>query len=59
VVSRDNSRLERLRSFVPASRKDNLTTIVGDVGQYGSVTLYHSKTLFTASYDRDYPPPLL
>ncbi|KAG7281520.1 hypothetical protein CRUP_007554 [Coryphaenoides rupestris] len=32
VVSRDNSRLERLTSFVPASRKDNLTTIVGDVG---------------------------
>ncbi|CAL8293183.1 unnamed protein product [Boreogadus saida] len=32
VISRDNSRLERLRSFVSASRKDNLTTIVGDVG---------------------------
>lgn len=32
VISRDNSRLEMLRSFVSASTKDNLTAIVGDVG---------------------------
>ncbi|KAJ3596136.1 hypothetical protein NHX12_002545 [Muraenolepis orangiensis] len=32
VISRDNGRLERLRSSVSAGTKDNLTTIVGDVG---------------------------
>ncbi|XP_068168443.1 peroxisomal trans-2-enoyl-CoA reductase [Antennarius striatus] len=32
VISRDNSRLERLRSFVCPTTKDNLTTIVGNVG---------------------------
>lgn len=33
VISRDNSRLERLRSFVCPTKKDNLTTIVGNVGR--------------------------
>ncbi|XP_034031458.1 uncharacterized protein si:dkey-238o13.4 [Thalassophryne amazonica] len=32
VISRDTSRLERLRSFVSPDTKDNLTTIVGNVG---------------------------
>ncbi|XP_056138281.1 uncharacterized protein si:dkey-238o13.4 [Lampris incognitus] len=32
VISRDNSRLERLRSFVSSNTKDNLITIVGNVG---------------------------
>ncbi|KAM8750593.1 uncharacterized protein AB9X84_012426 [Acanthopagrus schlegelii] len=32
VISRDSSRLDRLRSFVSASTKDNLTTVVGNVG---------------------------
>lgn len=32
VVSRDSSRLERLRAFVPPDIRENLTTIVGDVG---------------------------
>lgn len=32
VISRDNSRLERLREFVSPNTKDNLTTIVGNVG---------------------------
>ncbi|KAE8295808.1 hypothetical protein D5F01_LYC04541 [Larimichthys crocea] len=32
VISRDNSRLERLKSFVSPKTKDNLTTIVGNVG---------------------------
>lgn len=32
VISRDNSRLEKLKSFVSPSTKDNLTTFVGDVG---------------------------
>ncbi|KAM3869904.1 uncharacterized protein ACN63O_004994 [Diretmus argenteus] len=32
VISRDNSRLERLRSFISPNTKDNLTTIVGNVG---------------------------
>uniref|UniRef100_A0A1A8PKZ5 Uncharacterized protein n=1 Tax=Nothobranchius rachovii TaxID=451742 RepID=A0A1A8PKZ5_9TELE len=32
VISRDNSRLDRLRSFVSPNTKDNLTTIVGNVG---------------------------
>lgn len=32
VISRDNSRLERLRSFISPSTKDNLITIVGNVG---------------------------
>lgn len=33
VISRDSSRLEKLRSFVCPSTKDNLTTIVGNVGK--------------------------
>ncbi|KAL6107334.1 uncharacterized protein ACO6RY_10997 [Pungitius sinensis] len=32
VISRDSSRLERLQTFVSPSTKDNLTTIVGNVG---------------------------
>ncbi|XP_068595239.1 peroxisomal trans-2-enoyl-CoA reductase [Brachionichthys hirsutus] len=32
VISRDSSRLETLRSFVCPSTKDNLTTILGNVG---------------------------
>lgn len=32
VISRDSSRLDRLRSFVSPNTKDNLTTIVGNVG---------------------------
>ncbi|KAM3608795.1 uncharacterized protein V6R79_004875 [Siganus canaliculatus] len=32
VVSRDSNRLERLRSFVSPTTKDNLITIVGNVG---------------------------
>ncbi|XP_029010114.1 uncharacterized protein si:dkey-238o13.4 [Betta splendens] len=32
VISRDSSRLDKLRSFVSPSTKDNLTAIVGDVG---------------------------
>ncbi|TWW76290.1 uncharacterized protein si:dkey-238o13.4 [Takifugu flavidus] len=32
VISRDRSRLERLRSFVSPTTRDNLTTIVGNVG---------------------------
>lgn len=32
VISRDSSRLERLQSFVSPTTKDNLTTIVGNVG---------------------------
>ncbi|XP_022078158.1 uncharacterized protein si:dkey-238o13.4 [Acanthochromis polyacanthus] len=32
VISRDNSRLERLRAFVSPSTKDNLVTIMGNVG---------------------------
>lgn len=39
VISRDNSRLEKLRSFISPTTKDNLTTIVGDVGELGS---FHS-----------------
>uniref|UniRef100_A0A3P9M7X2 Peroxisomal trans-2-enoyl-CoA reductase n=1 Tax=Oryzias latipes TaxID=8090 RepID=A0A3P9M7X2_ORYLA len=32
VISRDSSRLEKLRSFVSSNNKNNLTTIVGNVG---------------------------
>ncbi|KAM9376374.1 uncharacterized protein KZ484_008967 [Pholidichthys leucotaenia] len=32
VISRDSSRLDRLRAFVSPNTKDNLTTIVGNVG---------------------------
>ncbi|XP_037307498.2 uncharacterized protein si:dkey-238o13.4 [Pungitius pungitius] len=32
VISRDSSRLERLQTFVSPSTKDNLTTLVGNVG---------------------------
>ncbi|KAM4573673.1 uncharacterized protein PAE49_008430 [Odontesthes bonariensis] len=32
VISRDSSRLERLRSFVSPNTKGNLTTVVGNVG---------------------------
>ncbi|XP_077307079.1 L-fucose dehydrogenase-like [Lithobates pipiens] len=32
VISRENSRLEKLRNFVPAQYRDNLHTMVGDVG---------------------------
>ncbi|XP_062245169.1 uncharacterized protein si:dkey-238o13.4 isoform X1 [Platichthys flesus] len=32
VISRDSSRLDRLRTFISPSTKENLTTIVGDVG---------------------------
>ncbi|CAB1323426.1 unnamed protein product [Coregonus sp. 'balchen'] len=32
VISRDNSRLEKLRGFVSPSTRDNLTTLVGNVG---------------------------
>lgn len=32
VISRDSSRLDTLRSFVSPNTKDNLTTIVGNVG---------------------------
>ncbi|XP_060933330.1 uncharacterized protein si:dkey-238o13.4 [Limanda limanda] len=32
VISRDSSRLERLRTFISPSTKENLTTLVGDVG---------------------------
>lgn len=32
VISRESSRLEKLRSFVSPSTKDNLTTVVGNVG---------------------------
>ncbi|XP_040017584.1 peroxisomal trans-2-enoyl-CoA reductase-like [Gasterosteus aculeatus] len=32
VISRDSSRLERLQSFVSPGTKDNLTTMVGNVG---------------------------
>ncbi|XP_069570447.1 uncharacterized protein [Brachyistius frenatus] len=35
VISRDNSRLERLKSFVSPNTKDNLITIVGNVGSEG------------------------
>lgn len=33
VISRDNSRLERLQSLVCPTKKVNLTTIVGNVGR--------------------------
>ncbi|XP_046889773.1 uncharacterized protein si:dkey-238o13.4 [Hypomesus transpacificus] len=32
VISRDNNRLEKLKGFISPSTKDNLTTVVGDVG---------------------------
>nr|XP_019961708.1 PREDICTED: uncharacterized protein LOC109641635 [Paralichthys olivaceus] len=32
VISRDSSRLDKLRTFISPSTKENLTTIVGDVG---------------------------
>lgn len=32
VISRESSRLEKLRSFVSPATKDNLTTLVGNVG---------------------------
>uniref|UniRef100_A0A4W5MDP9 Si:dkey-238o13.4 n=1 Tax=Hucho hucho TaxID=62062 RepID=A0A4W5MDP9_9TELE len=32
VISRDNSRLDKLRGFVSPSTRDNLTTLVGNVG---------------------------
>ncbi|OCT57366.1 uncharacterized protein LOC108704828 [Xenopus laevis] len=32
VISRDTSRLEKMKSFVPDSCKDNLYTLLGDVG---------------------------
>ncbi|XP_068117593.1 uncharacterized protein [Hyperolius riggenbachi] len=32
VISRDNSRLEKLKNFVPAQYRDDLHTMVGDVG---------------------------
>uniref|UniRef100_A0A8D3BJD2 Peroxisomal trans-2-enoyl-CoA reductase n=1 Tax=Scophthalmus maximus TaxID=52904 RepID=A0A8D3BJD2_SCOMX len=32
VISRDSSRLERLREFISPNTKENLTTVVGDVG---------------------------
>ncbi|KAI9518248.1 hypothetical protein NQZ68_038914 [Dissostichus eleginoides] len=35
VISRESSRLERLQSFVSPSTKENLTTLVGDVGSEG------------------------
>ncbi|XP_035769358.1 uncharacterized protein si:dkey-238o13.4 [Neolamprologus brichardi] len=37
VISRDGSRLEKLRSFVSPNTKDNLTTIVGNVGKSGEI----------------------
>lgn len=36
VISRDSSRLDKLRSFVSPKTNDNLTTIVGNVGESGS-----------------------
>lgn len=34
VISRDNSKLEKLKGFVSPSTKSNLTTLVGNVGKY-------------------------
>lgn len=39
VISRDKSRLEKLRSFVSPNTKDRLTTVEGDVGKSGSLHL--------------------
>ncbi|KAK5923021.1 hypothetical protein CgunFtcFv8_000027 [Champsocephalus gunnari] len=38
VISRESSRLERLQSFVSPSTKENLTTLVGDVGSEGGAS---------------------
>lgn len=40
VISRDSSRLERLRSFVSPKTKDNLTAIVGNVGEFSASSLF-------------------
>jgi len=33
VISRDNSKLEKLKGFVSPNTKSNLTTLVGNVGK--------------------------
>lgn len=45
VISRDNSRLERLRSSVSPTTKDNLTTIVGNVGESRSSLVNYFRLL--------------
>uniref|UniRef100_A0A8C8CF18 Uncharacterized protein n=1 Tax=Oncorhynchus tshawytscha TaxID=74940 RepID=A0A8C8CF18_ONCTS len=43
VISRDNSRLEKLRGFVSPSVRDNLTTLVGNVGsEEGAEVVKHA-----------------
>lgn len=36
VISRDDSRLERLRALVSPTTKDKLTTLVGNVGKWAA-----------------------
>lgn len=64
VISRDSSRLERLQSFVSPGTKDNLTTMVGNVGKLGLAALRPppaslSSPLFKISFNRDRPPLML
>lgn len=41
VISREKSRLEKLKSFVSPSTKENLTTVVGNVGESGHRASIH------------------
>lgn len=49
VISRDSSRLDRLRSLMSATTKDNLTTIVGNVGKSGSSLMIFEATEYSGS----------
>ncbi|MEQ2205124.1 hypothetical protein XENOCAPTIV_026126, partial [Xenoophorus captivus] len=39
VISRDSSRLERLQTFVSPNTKENLITVVGNVGKLAHIML--------------------
>lgn len=47
VISRDSNRVDRLRSFVSPNTKDNLTTIVGNVGSEDGVEQVKQELLRT------------
>lgn len=47
VISRDISRLDRLRSLVSPATKDNLTTVVGNVGKLSCISNWEQEQPLT------------
>lgn len=43
VISRDSSRLERLQTLVSPTTRDNLTTLVGNVGEWSCLGNWEQK----------------